>query len=57
MKNSDLKKKKKEKKGLKMHIETKETFPNMLKIVVFSHLLKKKCCSEIRTNTNFDNAV
>ena len=42
MKNSDLKKKKK---GLKMHIKTKETFPNMLRYcrVTFSTFDREWC--------------
>ena len=46
MKNSDLKKKKK--KGLKMHIKTKETFPNMLRNCRFTFFTFIKNVVEVR---------
>ena len=45
MKNSDFKKKQK---GLKMHIKTKETFPNMLRNCRFTFFTLKKNGVEVR---------
>ena len=56
MKNSDLKKKKKR---FKNAYENKTNISKHAKKLSFHffHIYKKWCWSEIRTNTNFDNAV